>query len=220
MEDRATGIILRTYPLTETSLIVRWLTAEAGRIDTVARGARGAKSPLRGKLDLFYLARFSYARSRRSDLHTLREVSLLDTHRALRTGLGALRQASYASALILQTTELGGTPVPELFGLLQGFLSRLAGAGPAPLLLLSFEINLLEILGQQPRLADSGLSTGGQRLFQVCKGGDWARLDRDRPVEAELRELGGFLQRWFVYHLGRVPGERGLALSAAAEPTG
>src|SRR4051812_49420333 len=100
MEERAQGIILRTRLLTETSLIAHWLTAEHGRVATVAKGARRPKSPFRGKLDLFYSADFSYARSRRSELHTLKEVSLLDTHPKLREEIGYVQQASYAAALL------------------------------------------------------------------------------------------------------------------------
>ena len=48
VHERATGIVLRTYPLTETSLIIHWLTAELGRLATVAKGARRPKSPFRG----------------------------------------------------------------------------------------------------------------------------------------------------------------------------
>jgi DNA repair protein RecO (recombination protein O) len=76
MDERAQGLVLRVYPLTETSLIVHWLTRDQGRLATVAKGARRPKSPFRGKLDLFYMADFSFGRSRRSELHTLREVSL------------------------------------------------------------------------------------------------------------------------------------------------
>ena len=72
MIESATGIILRTRPLTDTSLIVRWLTPNFGRMATVAKGARRLKSPFLGKLDLFYLADFSFSRSRHSDLHILR----------------------------------------------------------------------------------------------------------------------------------------------------
>jgi DNA repair protein RecO (recombination protein O) len=215
MEERATGIILRTHPLTESSLIVRWLTAEVGRIDTAAKGARSAKSPMRGKLDLFYRAQLSFARSRRSDLHTLREVVLLDTHRSIRTSLGALRQASYAAALILRTTE-PGTPLPELFALMKGFLSRLASAGPTPLLVLAFEIQLLNGLGQQPRLADSGLSPGARQLFTDCERSDWLSFETQPPVPADAQELGRFLFRWLSQHVGVVPGERALALSATS----
>ena len=75
MEERAHGIILRTRPLTDSSLIVQWLTAEYGRVSTVAKGARRPKSPYLGKLDLFYEAEFTVQRSRRSTLHNLREVA-------------------------------------------------------------------------------------------------------------------------------------------------
>src|ERR1043165_6312994 len=105
MIERTQGLILRTRPLTETSLIVQWLTPDFGRIATVAKGARRAASPYRGKLDLFYLAELSFSRSRRSDLHLLREVVVRDTNRALREDLDRLRQASYAAALVELSTE-------------------------------------------------------------------------------------------------------------------
>src|SRR4051794_29454674 len=116
MSERTTGLILRTRPLTETSLIVQWLTSDLGRLSTVAKGARRPKSPFRGKLDLFYLAEFSFIRSRRSELHTLCEVGLLETHGRLRQELGYVRQAAYCAALIEQTTETE-TPLPSVFDL-------------------------------------------------------------------------------------------------------
>src|SRR5436189_1458255 len=98
-DERSTGLILRTRLLTDTSLIVHWLAPDLGRIATVAKGARRPKSPFRGKLDLFYLGEFSFTRSRRSDLHTLREVTLKETHPALRNDLSFLQPASYCAAL-------------------------------------------------------------------------------------------------------------------------
>src|SRR5215469_17562336 len=95
--ERAHGLILRTRPFMETSLIVNWLTHESGRISTIAKGARRAKSPFRGKLDLFYECDFSFQRSRRSELHTLREVVLREMNPALRMELGYLQQASYCA---------------------------------------------------------------------------------------------------------------------------
>jgi DNA repair protein RecO (recombination protein O) len=212
-EERAIGLILRTHPLTETSLIVRWLTREAGRIDTAARGARGAKSPMRGRLDLFYLAQFSFVRSRRSELHALREVTLLETHASLRTRLGALRQASYASSFILRVTE-PGPPLPELFDLTTGFLGCLARTGPAPLLLLAFEIRFLGVLGQQPRLADCGLSRMACQWFETCASSDWSELRFLEPDPDVLKELSRFLHRWLSEQVGQVPKERATALNA------
>src|SRR5437773_12313510 len=124
MIESATGLILRTYPLTDTSLIVRWLTPDFGRIATVAKGARRPKSPFLGKLDLFYEADFSFTRSRRSDLHTLREISLRAMHPALRQELGYLQQASYCARLIEQASETD-TPLPAIYELLRAFLAAL-----------------------------------------------------------------------------------------------
>ena len=52
--------------------------------------------------DLCYECDFSFTRSRRSELHTLREVVLRQTHEPLRRELGWLQQAAYAAALIEQ----------------------------------------------------------------------------------------------------------------------
>src|ERR1700757_1043734 len=142
MIETASGLIVRTRPLTETSLIVHWLTPDLGRLATVAKGARRPKSPFAGKLDLFYAADFSFQRSRRSELHALREVALKETHAALRRELGYLQQASYAAALIEQTTEME-TPLPEIFSLMSGFLKHLPSQPPQPQTLFAFEIKLL-----------------------------------------------------------------------------
>ena len=138
MDEKSTGLILRTRPLTETSLIVHWLAPEAGRIATVAKGARRPKSPFRGKLDQFYLADFSFVRSRRSELHVLREVSLRDTHRALREDLQLLRQAAYCALLIEQATETD-TPLPGIFRLMTDWLAFASGSPGDPLAVLRRE---------------------------------------------------------------------------------
>ena len=131
MIETATGLVFRTRLLTETSLIVQWLTPNFGRVATVAKGARRAKSPFRGKLDLFYLADLSFSRSPRSELHTLREVSLRETHSALRQDLALLRQASYCAALIERATETD-TPLPHVFDLMLGLLRHILAHPPQP----------------------------------------------------------------------------------------
>ena len=45
MIETATGLVLRARPLTETSLIIHWLTPDLGRLATVAKG--GAAPNLR-----------------------------------------------------------------------------------------------------------------------------------------------------------------------------
>ncbi len=204
MDSRTTGLILRTRPLTETSLIVHWLTPDFGRIATVAKGARRPKSPFRGKLDLFYLCEFSFARSRRSDLHNLREVSLRETHSALRRELGWLEQASYATELLEQTTETE-TPLPEFFELLSGFLQHLPAHPPLSQTVFAFEMKLLRELGQSPDLAASKLTAGSKHILEKFAELDLAAVSRLKPSAGQIREMQQFLHGFLVYHLGKQP---------------
>jgi DNA repair protein RecO (recombination protein O) len=208
---RTTGLILRTRPLTETSLIVHWLTPDFGRIATVAKGARRPKSPFRGKLDLFYLCEFTFLRSRRSDLHTLREVSLRETHSALRRELGWLEQASYAAELLEQTTETE-TPLPEFFDLLAGFLKHLPDHAPRPQTAFAFEMKLLRLLGQSPDLASSKLTAGSRQILEKLGELDWPAASRLKPSVGQIREMQQFLHGFLVYHLGKQPKGRKTAV--------
>jgi len=213
MDERAQGIVLSVYPLTETSLIIRWLTRELGRISTVAKGARRAKSPFRGKLDLFYRADLIFARSRRSELHALREVSLRETHPFLRKELGYLQQASYCSALIEQVTETE-TPMPAIFDLLSGFLNHLGAESPAPQSVFAFELKLLNELGLKPDLARSSLTIGAQQIVQALAESDWGAISRLKLSVAQAGELRRFLQGFQIFHFGKLPGSRGAATKA------
>jgi DNA repair protein RecO (recombination protein O) len=212
MIETATGLVVRTRLLTETSLIVHWLTPGFGRLATVAKGALRPKSPFRGKLDLFYLADFSFSRSRRSDLHTLREVSLSETHPALRRELACLRQASYGAALIVQTTETE-TPLPAVFDLMLGLLRCLGACGPQPRVLFAFELRLLAELGLKPDLEQSRLNPGTKLLVQALAEQEWERLARLNPSSAQVAELRRFLHGYLIYHLGRIPKGRDAALA-------
>jgi len=211
MIETAAGLVLRTRPLTETSLIVHWLTPTLGRLATVAKGARRANSPFRGKLDLFYLADFSFSRSRRSELHTLREVSLRETHSGLREDLGLLQQASYCAALMEQATETE-TPLPHMFDLMTGLLGHLVARTLEAATVFSFELKLLTELGLKPDLDKSKLNPGTKQLVRALTENDWPVIARLRPTGAQATELGHFLHGFVIYHLGRIPKGRDAAL--------
>jgi len=212
MIQSATGIILRTRPLTETSLIVHWLTPDFGRIATVAKGARRRKSPFLGKLDLFYLADFSFSRSRRSELHLLREVSLRETHSALRQNLAALRQATYAAAFIEQATEKE-TPLSAIFELLRGFLGSLCRHKPVPTMVFAFELKLLYELGLNPDLRKAGLTVGVKRVMQMLMAGNWQASCCLKMTDGQIGELQRFLHGFLIFHLGYLPQGRTAALA-------
>jgi DNA repair protein RecO (recombination protein O) len=211
MIETAAGLVLRTRPLTETSLIVHWLTPDLGRVATVAKGAHRPKSPFRGKLDLFYLADFSFSRSRRSDLHTLREVSLRETHSGLRKDLGRLQQAAYCAVLVEQATETE-TPLPHVFALMTGFLGHLVTRPQEAATVYSFELKLLTELGLKPDLDKSNLNPGTKQLVTTLTGSDWPVVARLRLTVAQAAELSRFLHGFVLYHMGRIPNGRDAAL--------
>jgi DNA repair protein RecO (recombination protein O) len=204
MIESATGLILRTQSLTETSLIVHWLTPDFGRIATVAKGAHRLKSPFLGKLDLFYLADFSFSRSRRSDLHILREVSLRETHSALRRDVLLLHQAAYATACVEQATETE-TPLFAIYDLTLGFFRHLCEQPAKPQTIFTFELKLLHELGLRPDLEKTGLSPGVKKIIQVLAQGRWSACARLKLTDAQSTELREFLHSFLIFHLGRLP---------------
>jgi len=212
MIESATGLILRTRLLTETSLIVHWLTPTLGRIATVAKGARRPKSPFLGKLDLFYEADFSFSRSRHSDLHTLREVGLREMHGAIREDILKLSHAAYAAAFIEQATETE-TPLPAVFELLRGFLDCLCRQKPAAQLVFAFELKLLRELGLDPDLRKTDMTAGAKQIVHALLKNDWQACLRLKLARAQTAELRQFLHGFLIFHLGRLPKGRAAALA-------
>jgi DNA repair protein RecO (recombination protein O) len=208
---RTTGLVLRTRPLTDTSLIVEWLTRDFGRIATVAKGARRPKSPFRGQLDLFYLADLSFTRSSRSDLHTLREARLVDGHAGLRLELARVRQASYCAALISQTAE-PDAPMPAVFDSFLGLLQELSRRPARAQGLFGFEMKWLKELGLKPNLAGTKLTPGAKQILERLAEMDWADLFRLGLSVEQAREIGLYLHGFIVYHLERIPRGRDAAL--------
>jgi DNA repair protein RecO (recombination protein O) len=204
MTESARGTILRTRPLTDTSLIVHWLTQEAGRIATVAKGARRPKSPFAGKLDLFYEAEFSFQRSRRSELHLLREVQLRGTHAAIRLDLEKLKQAAYAAALIEQATEME-SPMPEIYQLMKEFTGEVSKPTIKDQALFAFELKLLAELGLQPDLEGEKLKPDLRQIIKALSGGSWAAISRLKLTRAQESAVDRFLEGFLIYHLEKVP---------------
>lgn len=210
--ESASGIVLRTRPLTETSLIVHWLTEEQGRIATVAKGARRPRSTFRGKLDLFYEARFTFQRSRRSDLHGLREVGLIGTHPVLRTDLPRLRQACYAALLVELVSETD-TPLPALHALLTDLVRTLDTQPAAPHFPVAFESRVLADAGLLPDLARTRLTAGSRQILGALGRLEFAETLRVRPTAGQWDEIRSFLGDLVMQHCGRVPSGREAALA-------
>jgi DNA repair protein RecO (recombination protein O) len=177
--ETTTAILLRRHKLSETSLVVTWLTGACGKIKTIAKGARRPRSPFAGKLDLFYEADIQFVRSRRSDLHTLKEAALREPFEGLRLDFHRVELASYFVELLDLVTE-PDHPAPELLDLLRRALGWLNTHAPDLRALLHFEAELTRLLGIH---GAEGVTPA------VAIGRLFGRLPSTRP--ALLRQLEG-----------------------------
>ncbi|MEN8693608.1 MAG: DNA repair protein RecO [Akkermansiaceae bacterium] len=144
--ERSRGTIIRLTKLTESSLIVHWLTEDTGLLKTVAKGARRAKSSFAGRLDLFLEAEFEWSRNQKSELHALREVNVLDFRLSLRQNYRDSVIAAYFGQLLELVLE-PDHPVPEMSDLLNRGLSYLIKNGADRRAFLHFENEVSRLLG-------------------------------------------------------------------------
>ena len=209
MYERTTGLILRLFPLTETSLVVHWLSPDMGRIGTLAKGARRSKSAFQGKLDLFHVAEFSFQRSRRSDLHTLREVALTETFSRLRTDVELLDCLARATRLITRATE-EQTPLAGEYVLLLELVRRLNDDGRGEFWRTVFEVKFLDSQGLAPNWEQSALDPGSRAVAVRMAESDWESLVKLRPSAVQMDRLAKFIERFIQRHIGSVAlGRRG-----------
>jgi DNA repair protein RecO (recombination protein O) len=144
--ESTAAILLRKRTFSDTSLIVSWCTESLGCIQTVAKGARRAKTAFAGKLDLFFDAEIQIARSRKSTLHTLTEVVLRNPFAGIRRNYLRTQTAAYFVELIEICTERDHHE-PELFSLLQRAFGYLDVNDPVLRAVSHFETELARIAG-------------------------------------------------------------------------
>jgi DNA repair protein RecO (recombination protein O) len=172
---RCEGIVLRTYPLGDTSRIVVAYTREFGMVRLVAKGAR--KTPSRFGFSLEPMSRSRFVFYHKPD----RDLQLLSQGEAIvPTGsrLGDLARLAHAAAAIELIDRLvwGEEPHAELYDLLARMLEAVTVADPAslPALTIAFDLQVASLLGYQPRLdacAHCGAALSPRRLFSPSLGG-------------------------------------------------
>ena len=140
------AILLRRARFGESSYVLIWLSPEHGKIRTAARGTARKDSKLRGRLDLFYHEEVQFAAGRKSDLHALRELKLLETWEGLRGNYGRLLAASYFAELCDLLSEPSHA-APGLFDLMRRALGHLCDNNPSRRSLEFFESEVCRLLG-------------------------------------------------------------------------
>lgn len=112
------GCVIKLYDLSDTSLIGYLFFRSAGVVKLVAKGAKSNKSAFAGTLELFNLVQASYQSPRgETDLHPLKEVSVISRPEGLRASYSRLLMASYFCSLIEAWVESSQDvePIYDLF---------------------------------------------------------------------------------------------------------
>src|SRR5579862_2141676 len=100
---KSTAIVLHRTNLGETDRILTLLGRETGKLNAVAKGARGPKSRLSGVSELFTHSRILLAAGRNLDIVSQGEIR--ESFPALRTDLALMARATYLCELTDRLTE-------------------------------------------------------------------------------------------------------------------
>jgi DNA repair protein RecO (recombination protein O) len=144
--DHEPGYVLHTYPYKETSLIVELFTRLFGRTAVLERGARRARSAMRGVLLSFHPLRLSFSTGQLGNLISAEWAGALQPL----AGQG-LMCGFYLNELLLRLLPRDD-PHEALFDSYGEALTRLSLAGDASVVLRGFEKRLLAELGYAPLL--------------------------------------------------------------------
>ncbi len=205
MSLRSTSaVLLRSYPYSESSRILRFYTEELGVVGVLARGVRKSGGRRGGNLSTFCQGTLSLHHRENRDLQTFREFAPSKPRRGLAQHPLRLAGASVLAELVLQHAEGEGNP-PLFWNLSRGLDG--VESEPMELLLprLLMEIwNLVRELGYEPildRCVECGRPLEGGEVFRfdLPAGGLRCRDCQERAQGPRLGprarlQLAGLLQ--------------------------
>jgi DNA repair protein RecO (recombination protein O) len=191
--QRTSAICLSKVDFSETSQILRFFTAEVGKINCIAKGSKRKKSAFLAPFELLSVYDLIRIEKRPGTLDILTKAERVRSFTKLRATYSSYVAACYAAEFTDQFAP-DGQPIDGLYELLLHALERLEAGVPAADAIFSFEAQALRALGYLPRLRECGICrkavTRSDLYFSVRDGG---ALDSEcRPRE----------ERWFPVRRG------------------
>ncbi|MEI6775431.1 MAG: DNA repair protein RecO [Chloroflexales bacterium] len=186
---RTEAVILRRNDFAEADRLLL-LATPAGKRRVVAKGVRKTTSRIAGHIELFTHATLLLAIGRNLDIITQSDV--IDPYSRMRSDIARLSCAYYVAELYDKFTEDGDESRP-LFQLLVDTFDALDQSENPDLVLRSYELSLLQIVGYRPHLHQCAVC--GDRLteeadqFSPQLGG--VLCPRDRHADRRSLALGG-----------------------------
>jgi DNA repair protein RecO (recombination protein O) len=204
-----TAVCLRKVDYSETSQVVTFFARDAGKLPTMAKGARRKKSSFGGSIEIFSFGQIVYLEGKSSRLATLTEFDPKPIFIGLSRNLDSLNAALYGAELVDRFTE-EHDPHASLFDVFTQFLEDVQHAGAkheAIAYLIVFQLTLLNEVGTKlvlERCANCKIkfsdswpaayfsSTANGLVCPDCESSfvDKLRLDRDcATCMSDLRKL-------------------------------
>jgi len=147
---RTDAIILKRRDFGEADRLLTLLTAEHGKRDVIAKGARKPASRKTGHVELYTRADALISRGRELDI--LSQIEMVKPYLVLREDLERGAYAGYAVELLDRFTFEGEEHLSSLFTLLDETLEHLCNETDPRLVTRHYEMHLLDAVGFRPEL--------------------------------------------------------------------
>lgn len=197
------AILLKSWNFRETSKLLSFYTRDSGKIKMIAKGARGPKSPLKGRLEPLCHVQIVYYYKPTRELQLLTQAETINPHLRMfghfeKTTLGL------AAAELLDKSVADQDALPPLFDLLRDVLDVIdRSAGFTEGAVWFFESRFIDLMGYKPtwdaclRCGDPLSMKGG--FFQAENGGllchDCGSAHGGLQVSGETLEILFWLQK-------------------------
>jgi DNA repair protein RecO (recombination protein O) len=176
-----TGFLLRKFPYSESSLVLKAFTREHGVVSFMAKGARRQNSRLHGLLESGLHLQFLFPAHARGEMRVLADVALLRDFPGVRDDIARQGLAQVFGEVLLKYLP-DGARAPDFHDLMLRALERIDGAeaagsdrGTLLTRLAAFLLDFCKLSGFQPQfrlcVQCGEMISGGLVDFSVEQGG-------------------------------------------------
>jgi DNA repair protein RecO (recombination protein O) len=171
---RSAAVVIGSFPLGESDLLVTLFSRQHGKVRGVARSARRMRSRFGGALEVFTLGELIFFDGGRSDLVQVDHFDIVRPFARLREDLERLGQAAWIAECVGRLTA-EWDPQPAVYGLLVRALTSIETGGPPARAAAAFGVRCVDALGHRLRL-DRCVMCGirpavGDTAIDVASGG-------------------------------------------------
>ena len=171
---RSAAVVIGSFPLGESDLLVTLFSRQYGKVRGVARSARRMRSRFGGALEVFTLGELIFFDGGRGDLVQIDHFDIVRPFARLRDDLERLGQAAWTAECVARLTA-ERDPHPVVYGLLVRALTTIEAGGMPARAASTFGVRCVDALGHRLRLDRCVLCgipprTGGAAL-DVTSGG-------------------------------------------------